>query len=146
MSPKRKLVAALAIFLIAGGATGAALAASSHSSSTTTPRLVQGKSLLAASAAYLGTTLPALKSELHPGHPLAAIASATPGRSVAGLQAALYHDALARLGKGKVARTRAAFVHAWLHKRIAGYVAGTCPLSLGKRFLRLGGTCPGMMM
>ncbi len=148
MSLKRKVIVGAAILLIAGGATGGALAARAHGSATTAPRLVEGKSLLVASAAYLGMSLPALKHELHPGHPLAAIASTMSGRTVAGLRAALYHDAtwILRKDEASMSRTRSAIVHSWLQKRIAGFVAGTCPLKLGGLFVKLGGSCPGMSM
>jgi hypothetical protein len=148
MSLKRKLAAALAILMIAGGATGAALAARGHANATVAPRLVQGRSLLGTASAYLGVSLPQLKSELHPGHPLAAIAGTTPGRTVAGLRAALYHDANANLRKveATMSPARMAYVRGWLHKKIAGFVAGTCPLKLGGLFIKLGGSCPGMSM
>lgn len=149
MSRRRKLLAGLAAaFVLAGAATGGAIAARGHGSATTAPRYVQGKSLLAAAAAYLGVQLPALKQEVRPGHPLADIVSATPGRTVAGLRAALFHDAAANLRKAEasMSQTRTAYVRSWLRKRIAGFVAGTCPLKVGGLFVKLGGSCPGMSM
>jgi hypothetical protein len=149
MSPRRKLAAALAIFLIAGGATSAALAAHGHSRTSTAPKLVEGKTLLVAAAAYLGVPTATLKRELRPGHPLAAIVLTIPGRSVAGLEGALAHDALANLHEhhddaGVPAGN--AYAKSWVRKRVAGVVAGTCPLELGASFLKLGGSCPGMRL
>jgi len=148
MSRGRKLVAGVAaVLLLAGAATGAALARTQVGANGA-PRLVEGKSLLVASAAYLGIPLRTLKGELHPGHPLAAIARSTPGRTVAGLKAALFHDALSKVGAGHeaVGGPRLTFINGWLHRHIAAYVAGLCPLSMSSLAIRLGGTCPGMSM
>jgi hypothetical protein len=147
MIRRRTLVAGVAgALLLAGGATGVALARSS--SANAAPRLVQGKSLLVASAAYLGIPLRTLKGELHPGHPLAAIASSTPGRTVDGLRAAIYHDVAYKIGAGHeaVGGGRLRYIDGWLHRHIAAYVAGLCPLHMSALFIRLGGTCPGMSM
>jgi hypothetical protein len=35
---------------------------------------------------------------------------------------------------------------AWLNRHIAPWVAGQCPLRLSQLFIKLGGTCSGMMM
>jgi hypothetical protein len=137
--PRRRklLVGVVAALLLAGAATGVALA-HNRAHANAAPRLVEGKSLLVASSAYLGIPLRTLRAELHPGHPLAAIASATPGRTVDGLEAALFHDAVRTAG---IVRQN----YPSLHRRIAGYVAGLCPLHMSSLALRLG-TCPGMSM
>jgi len=146
MTRRRKLVVGVVVaLLLAGAATGVALARNQGASA---PRLVQGKPLLTAAAAYLGVPLHTLKGEVHPGHPLAAIARATPGRTVAGLTSALVHDASFRLTEGQghmaIGRVQAHSYSAFLHKHIAAYVAGLCPLHLSKLMISLGGTCNGM--
>ena len=149
MSLKRKLLIGVSVLLVAGGATGGALAARSHAAVKTAPVAhVAGKSLLKASSIYLGIPLSQLKRELTPDHPLAAIASSTPGRTVAGLRATLVYDAMTNLhrSQGAISQTRMRYAHAWLTKRIAGYVAGTCPLKVRGMFVKLGGGCPGMKM
>jgi hypothetical protein len=149
MSSRRKLAALAAVFLVAAGATGGSLAARGHAAVKTVPvPHLAGKNLLTAASIYLGIPLAQLKHEIRPGHPLAAIASSTPGRTVGGLRATLFYDALTSLhrAQGVVSRVRMRFDHAWLSKRIAGYVAGTCPLRLDRAFLRLGGGCAGMKM
>ena len=148
MTRKGKLVAGVAAaLLLAGAATGVALARN-QAGSTTAPRLVQGKSLMVASAAYLGMKVRTLKGELHPGHPLAAIARSTPGRTVEGLRAALFHDAKGKLGAGHtaLAANEHGFSPAWLKHRIAAYVAGVCPLHMSQLKVARGSTCPGMSM
>jgi len=148
MTRKRKLVAGVVVaLLLAGVATGVALARS-KAAATTAPRLVEGNSLMVASAAYLGVTVRTLKGELHPGHPLAAIARSTPGRTVVGLRAALFHDAKGRLGAGHtaLAANEHGFTRAWLRHRIAAYVAGVCPLHMSQLKVARGSTCPGMSM
>lgn len=149
MSLKRKLLIGVSVLLVAGGATGGALAARSHAAVKTAPVAhVAGKSLLKASSIYLGIPLSQLKRELTPDRPLAAIASSTPGRTVAGLRATLVFDAMTNLhhAQGALPLVRTRYAHAWLTKRIGGYVAGTCPLKLGGMFVKLGGGCPGMKM
>jgi hypothetical protein len=145
MTRRRKLVAGVAaLVLLAGAATGVALARSPGAYAA--PRLVEGKSLPAAAAAYLGVSLQALKGEVRPGHPLAAIARSTPGRTVPGLTAALVHDAAARLDSGHmgVGGPKRKFIKTWLRRHIAPYVAGQCPLHMSALMIRLGGTCNGM--
>lgn len=147
MPRRRKLLAGVAaVLLLAGAATGVALAHNRVGANP--PRLVEGKSLLVASAAYLGIPLRTLKGDLHPGHPLAAIARAVPGRTVAGLRAALFHDEAGKLDQGHeaVGGVRRRFIVGWLHRHIAGYVAGLCPLHMSALAIRFGGTCPGMSM
>ena len=149
MSSRRKLAALVTVLLVAGGATTGALAAHSHTAAKTAPvPHLAGKSLLAAASIYLGIPLAQLKRELHPGHPLADIASSTSGRTVAGLRATLIYDAMASLhrAQGAMSRVRMGYAHAWVAKRVAGYIAGTCPLKLGGVFVKLGGGCPGMSM
>lgn len=149
MSSRRKLAALAAVLLVAGGATGGALAARSHAAVKPAPvPHLAGKSLLSAASIYLGIPLAHLKSELRPGRPLAAVASSTPGRTVAGLRATLVYDAMANLhrAQGAISQVRLTYARTWLRKRIAGYVAGTCPLKLGGMFVKLGGGCPGMKM
>jgi len=146
MTRRRKLVGGVAaLVVVAGAATGAVLAQSQPAYAA--PKLVQGKPLMTASAAYLGVSLQTLKGEVHPGHPLAAIARSTPGRTVAGLQAALVHDALWRLDQGHmgVGGLKRRFMTAWLYRHVTPWVAGQCPLKLSQLFIRLGGTCQGMM-
>lgn len=149
VSLKRKLVIAAAVFLVAGGATGGALAARSHATAKDAPvPHVAGKDLLTAASIYLGIPRAQLKHELGPAHPLAQIASSTPGRSVAGLRATLLYDAMTNLhrAQGAIPQVRMRYAHAWLTKRISGYIAGTCPLKLSGMFVKLGGGCPGMKM
>lgn len=146
MSRRRKLVVGVAaVLLLAGVATGVALARSQPAYAA--PRLVEGKPLLTAAAAYLGVPVGTLKGEVRPDHPLAAIARSTPGRTVAGLQAALVHDAQWRLDQGHmgVGGPQRRYVTAWLNRHIAPWIAGQCPLKLSALFIRLGGTCAGMM-
>jgi hypothetical protein len=149
MSSRRKLAALVAVLLVAGGATGGALAARSHATVKTAPvPHLAGRSLLRAASIYLGIPLAQLKHELRPGNPLAAIASSTPGRTVAGLRATLVYDAMANLhrAQGATSLVRMRYAHTWLRRRIAGYVAGTCPLKVAGMFVKLGGGCPGMKM
>jgi hypothetical protein len=149
MSSRRKLATLAAVLLVAGGATGGALAARSHATAKTAPvPHLAGKGLLAAASIYLGIPRAQLKGELRPGHPLAEIASRTAGRTVAGLQATLVYDAMANLhrAQGALSNVRLRYARTWLRRRIAGYVAGTCPLKLAGMFVKLGGGCPGMKM
>lgn len=149
VSLKRKLLIGVVVLLVAGGATGGALAARSHATVKTAPvPHLAGKSLLSAASIYLGIPLARLKREVGPGHPLAEIAGSTPGRTVAGLRATLVYDAMTNLhrSQGALSPVRMRYAHAWLTKRIAGYVAGTCPLKVRGMFVKLGGGCPGMSM
>ena len=149
MSSRRKLAALAAVLLVAGGATGGALAARSHATAKTAPvPHLAGKNLLAAASIYLGIPLAQLKHELRLGHPLAAVATSTAGRTVAGLRATLVYDAMTNLhrAQGALSNVRLSYAHKWLSRRIAGYVAGTCPLKLNGMFVKLGGGCPGMKM
>jgi hypothetical protein len=149
MSSRRKLATLTVVLLVAAGATGGALASQSHSAVKAVPvPHLAGKGLLAAASIYLAIPLPQLKRELHPGHPLAAIASNTPGRTVAGLKATLVYDAMASLhrAQGAISRVRMRYAHTWVVKRVSAYVAGACPLRLGNVFVKLGGGCPGMSM
>jgi hypothetical protein len=149
MSSRRKLATLTAVLLVAGGATGGALAARSHATVKTAPvPHLANKSLLAAASIYLGIPVAQLKHELHPGRTLRDIASSTSGRTVAGLRATLAFDAMASLhrAQGAVSRVRMRYAHAWVNKRVAAYIAGTCPLKLGAVFVKLGGGCAGMKM
>jgi hypothetical protein len=149
MSSRRKFATLAAVLLLAGAATGGALAARSHRTVKTAPvPHLAGKSLLDAASIYLGIPLPHLKHEVTPRHPLAEIAKSTPGRTVGGLRATLVYDAMTNLhrSQGALSQVRMRYAHTWLTKRIAGYVAGTCPLSVRGMFVKLGGGCPGMKM
>jgi len=149
VSLERKLLVGVSVLLLAGGATGGALAAHSHAAAKTAPvPHLAGKSLLAAASIYLGIPPAQLRREVRPGHPLAAVASSTPGRTVAGLRATLVYDAMANLhrAQGAISQVRARYAHAWLRRRIGGYIAGTCPLRVRGMFVKLGGGCPGMKM
>ena len=149
VSLKRKLLIGMLVLLVAGGATGGALAAHSHAAVKIAPvPHLAGKSLLSAASIYLGIPLAQLKHEVGPKHPLAEIASSTPGRTVAGLRATLVYDAMTNLhrSQGALSQTRMRYAHAWLTRRIGGYVAGTCPLKVRGMFVKLGGGCPGMKM
>jgi len=151
MSSRRKLATLTAVLLVAGGATGGALAARSYATAKTAPvPHLGGKSLIRAASIYLGIPLVQLKHELHQGHTtLADVATSTSGRTVAGLRATLVYDAMTNLhrAQGAISRLRMRFAHAWLRKRITGYIAGTCPLGFGRgMFLKLGGGCAGMKM
>jgi hypothetical protein len=147
MSSRRKLAALAMVCLVAAGATGGALAARGHAAAQTAPvPHLAGKSLLGAASIYLGIPVAQLKQELHPGRPLATVASSTPGHSVAGLRATLVYDAMANLhrAQGAISQVRLRYAQTWLRRRIGGYVAGTCPLRLAGMFIKLGGGCPGM--
>jgi hypothetical protein len=146
MTRRRKLVAGVAaVIVLAGVATGVALARSQPAYAA--PRLVLGKPLMTAAAAYLGVSLKTLKGEVTHSRPLTAIARSTPGRTVAGLQAAIVHDAKWRLDQGHmgVGGIQRRYVTKWLNRHIAPWIAGQCPLKLSQLFIRLGGTCQGMM-
>lgn len=146
MSLKRKLALGVTLLLVAGGGTGGALAAHGHASAPAVN--LQAKNLYAAAASYLGMSSRALKSELHPGHPLAAIASTTSGRTVAGLKSALVAYVLAQHRKTAmpVSAAKRMVENRTIRNRVDGFVAGTCPLQLGKLFKSLSGGCHGMSM
>ena len=148
MSLRRKLGAAVAILVVAGGATGGALAARGQFARTAPAVNLRAPNLYAAAASYLGIPTRTLRGELHPGHPLAAIASAAPGRSVAGLKSALLAYVLAQHRKTAmpVSAAKRAVENRVMRRRVAGFVAGTCPLELGKLFKSLSGGCHGMSM
>jgi hypothetical protein len=102
MKKTQAALAAVGVAALAGG--GTAIAAKGHTATTTTsvvsvgvgrPGPVHG---LEAAAAYLGTTVDALRTQLQSGKTLAQIADATAGKSASGLIAALVADAKATLG------------------------------------------------
>ena len=101
-STKQKLAAALALVLvIAGGAVAAVTAtgADRPSRSDRARHPVAGVRYhdLSAAAGYLGISQSVVERELRAGHSLAQIADATPGRSAAGLTAALIAQKRQRL-------------------------------------------------
>lgn len=148
MSLERKLAAAAILLLVAGGVTGGALASRGHPAKAAPVVNLQAQNLYAAAAAYLGIPTRTLRSELHPGHPLAAIASTTSGRSVAGLRSALLAYVLAQHRKlaMPVSAGKRMVENRAIRKKVDGFVAGTCPLKLGKLFKSLSGGCHGMSM
>ncbi len=149
MSLKRKLAVGAVLLLVAGGATAGALAARGPQSAKSAPAVnLHAKNLYGAAASYLGISTRTLRSELHPGHPLAAIASSTSGRSIAGLRSALLAYVLAQHRKTAmpVSPGKRAVENRVMRQRVNGFVAGTCPLKLGKLFRSLAGGCHGMSM
>jgi hypothetical protein len=84
---------------------------------------VRGRGFEPAAARYLGLRPAALRAELRSGETLAQIASSTPGKSEAGLTAALVGVAEQRLAaavsSGKITQARASAARAQLAKRIA---------------------------
>ncbi len=107
---KRKLLLALAACaVLAGGTTAVVMAAQPSARSSSAGRAHRG-GLLASAAGYLGVSPAQLRSELASGKSLAQIADATPGKSAAGLIAALetaQHAKLAALAAGVPARVTA---------------------------------------
>jgi hypothetical protein len=78
----RKLMICIAVVALLAGAAAAVVTAAA-------PATHHRRGTLATAAAYLGLNRTRLRSELHAGKTLAAIANATPGRSSAGLIEAL---------------------------------------------------------
>jgi hypothetical protein len=83
---------------------------------------------LDAAAHYLGVSTAQLRVEVQAGHTLAAIAQSTPGRSVAGLVAALLASRQSRLeaaaGSGKLSRKREERQLRTLRQRVEASVRG----------------------
>jgi hypothetical protein len=48
--------------------------------------------------------------------------------------------------RGALSPVRMKYPHAWLTRRIRGYVAATFPLNVHGMFVKLGGGCPGLKM
>jgi hypothetical protein len=147
---KRKLVAAGVVLVLAGGAAGAGLAARDHGGSRAAVgqvRLVNTTKagFVRASAEYLGTDVTTLRRELG-SRTLADVANATPGRSAQKLATALTTAAMTRLvlaADRALTRRQDRLLHAWLRRRITGFLHDTCPLNLAGLGKHLGG-CPGM--
>jgi hypothetical protein len=84
------LVAAIAAFVLVGGASFAAINAAQDGKR-------QPRTTLAAASAYLGVSEAQLRGDLSSGKSLAQVAAATPGRSAAGLIEAIVGARRARL-------------------------------------------------
>ena len=152
MSVKRKLLAGLAVFVVAAGVTGAGLAASGHGRSVqpAPSRLVlKGTTRAAfvrATAQYLGTDVATLRHETKSGRTLADIANATPGRSEKQLTALLVaagSSKLLMLSDGAMSTAKRQALHALVGHRITGFLNDTCALAFGAFARHLAG-CPGM--
>jgi hypothetical protein len=119
---KRRLALGVAVLAVLAGGTAVALGATGSSHSQTRHRhahrhgLVrrQAPGLLAAASSYLGVSGPALRRDLEAGKTLGQIAQASPGKSEAGLVAALLAAARQRLGSASAS----------LPKRIESLVRG----------------------
>ena len=148
MRLERKLVVGVAVVLIAGAATGASIAATRDGSARGSHLVTHPKNLYQAAASYLGIDTRTLESELRPGHTLAAIASATSGKSVRGLEGAVlsYVHAQFRKDAAPMSAAKRSVMTKVMRQRVEGFVAGTCPLKLGALFKRLSGGCHGMSM
>jgi hypothetical protein len=98
MKKTRTALAVASVAALAGG--GTAIAAKGHTTTAAASVVSIGRPApgLHAAATYLGTTVAALRTQLQSGTSLAQIAGATPGKSAAGLIAALVADAQAKLG------------------------------------------------
>ena len=140
--------------VIAGAATGAGLAASGHGGNLPpAPRQLHLAStakadFVRATAEYLGTDVATLRHEHKAGRTLAEIANATPGRSAKQLTAFLVRAAFVRLALSTdraLSRDQVQMLHAWLQRRVTGFLTDTCPLSLTGLTRHLGG-CNGMRM
>jgi hypothetical protein len=152
MSVKRKLLAGLAVFVVAAGVTGAGLAASGngHSVQPAPSRLfLHGTSRTAfirATAQYLGTDPATLRRESKSGRTLADIANSTPGRSEKQLAAQLVAagtSELLMISDGAMSTAKRQALHALVRHRITGFLNDTCPLALTAFARHLAG-CPGM--
>ncbi len=107
---KRKLLLALAACAVLAGATTAVVMAAQPSSHARSASHARRGGLLVTAAAYLGVSPGQLRDELDSGRSLAAIADATPGKSAAGLIAAVeaaQHAKLAALAAGVPGRVTA---------------------------------------
>lgn len=128
---KRRLALGAAVLALLAGGTAVALGATGASHSQTRHRhahrhglaRAQAPGLLAAASAYLGVSGPALRRDLEAGKTLGQIAQAIPGKSEAGLVAALLAAARQRLGSAS----------ATLPKRIESLVRGRARPDLAAR-------------
>src|SRR2546429_12645 len=130
----KKLIAGAAVILLLGGASAAALTATgqSHRPSARAARPAHafarlgGGRDLGTAASYLGMSSAQLQSELESGRTLAAIASATSGKSESGLidviVAAKKEMLAAARAAGSITAERENAMAASLHKRIGKLV------------------------
>jgi hypothetical protein len=139
VSLKRKFGVGLAALLIAGGATGAGLAASGHGRSVQAVREVHLLSttragFLQASAGYLGISVATLRhEEKAEKKTLAQIANMTSGTSAQQLTSVLAAAAslkLQQMSDHVLSRLQARVMHAWLVRRIKGFLNDTCSLGI----------------
>lgn len=139
VSLKRKLGVGFGTLLIAAGTTGAGLAASGHGRSLQAAGRVHlvsttRASFFQASAEYLGTSVARLRhEEKAKKKTLAEIANTTPGRSAKQLTRALAAAAalkLQQMSDHVLSRMQARVMHAWLVRRITGFLNDTCPLGI----------------
>jgi len=141
MQSKRKLALGAAAGLALAGA-GGGLAATGHGKAQNSTHIAQAGARhggpsddLAAAASYLGLTSAQLLADLRSGQTLAQVASATSGKSTAGLIAALVTHETAELdaavAAGKLTRAQEQTLLANLQQRFTDFVNGTKPIGVG---------------
>jgi len=152
VSVKRKLLAGLAVFVVAAGVSGAGLAASGHGRSVQPAphRLflhdTTRAAFVRATARYLGTDVATLRRETKSGRTLAQIANTTSGRSEKQLTALLVAAGTSKLlviSDGAMSTAKRQALRALVNQRITGFLNDTCPLGLTAFAKHLAG-CPGM--
>lgn len=124
--PKRRLALLIALVAVLAGGTAVALGATTSSSPAPVRIHHAGRrrraGMLSAAASYLGISRAQLRSDLASGKTLAQIAAATPGRSEAGLVAAL--EAADRSRLQSASSTVPSRVQKLVHATIRGEKAG----------------------
>jgi len=133
---RRTRVALIVAGIAALALGGTAIAARSHSHSTPSGAASSGPHHgpgddLDAAASYLGTTTSALLTQLQAGKTLAQVASATSGKSTAGLVAALVSHEQKELADavsaGRLTKAQADQIGATLQQRFTDFVNGVRP-------------------
>jgi hypothetical protein len=89
---KRRLAAAVAVLAVLAGGAAVALGANGGDHPGHAHRAGSGQGLIATASAYLGIGRAQLEQDLRSGRSLAEVATATPGRSEAGLVSAILAD------------------------------------------------------
>lgn len=121
------------VLALAGGGTALASKSNGHTKNTfAAPRGVHGPSdELDAAASYLGTTAAALLTQLQASKTLAQVATATSGKTTAGLIAALVTaeqtEIAAAVTAGKLTQAEADQITPTLTQRFTDFVNGTRP-------------------